>query len=270
MTIRRRRLLQNLNSRRKFRALTSCLGIAALALVLSGCWMLHVGQVVNPDNPFRDIRRIAIAPVLDLTVDQALKATDAGYGAVALGTILSTEIAQFDGFEVIRSEEVLNAIRTEKMVWTVEDGVLQLQAPRLMKALRADALLVCAVTDFDPYGDPRVSVAAQLFVGSVRGRWSADLNRLLQSGRPVDIASGREQGMVISFERVYDAQQRRTRERVEAYARYKHDTSERGLTPFEVFTRDTGNYFRFVFNQVVREVVRQGGELEELWNKDSP
>ena len=152
------------------------------------------------------------------------------------------------------------------MSWSIQEGSLRIEAARLMKELKADALLVCGVTEFDPYGEPRVVIAAQLFVGSVGGRWSANLDRLLQSGRPVDIASGRPQGLVLSFEEVYDASQRETRNQVEAYARYKHDTSERGLSPVEVFTRDSENYFRFSFNQVIREVVRRGEELEVAWH----
>ncbi len=260
--------------------------VAVLAPVAGGCWVLRPDVAFNPDNPFHQIRVVAVAPVFDMTIDRDLLDTDDGYSPVQLGELLSSEMIQFAEFQVIRSTVVAAALEQHsgpppegeegprlppggnpsRRGWHPNDPDGPAIARLVMDALGADAILVCAITDFDPYGDPMVAVAAQFFASARAGSRGPDVGDLIQAGRPFPSDAGRRQGLIIGFEQMYDAKQRWVQMELGAYANYRNGLEERGLDPDKVYSWDAENYFRFAFNRTIHEVVRRGEILQEAWD----
>ncbi|MBI4615227.1 MAG: hypothetical protein HY720_16550 [Planctomycetes bacterium] len=238
--------------------------LALLAPVLAGCWVFGIEQISNPENPFDSIRVVAVAPVFDMTIDRDLVETDEGYSPVALGELLASELVQFEGFEVIRAQVVAEAL-SHDMGWSPNDPKGPEAARAAMASLGADALLAAAITEFDPYGNPRVAVAVELFAAPGIAREGIDIGRLLQAGKPFPLDQARRHGLLVAMEKMYDSNDRSVRQALGAHARYPHDPSERALDPEEAYSWDMENYFRFVFNQILREVVDSGKALQEAW-----
>lgn len=239
--------------------------LVGLVALLPGCfWIFRPDVAFNGENPFEDFRVVAIAPVFDMTVDRDLLDTDDGYSPLRLGELMSSEMIQFDGFEVIRSSVVAAALR-DASGWHPNDPEGPTVARQVADALGADLIVTSAVTEFDPY-TPRVAVSVQVF-GSQRARGRGpDVGRLLQAGRPFDLETARRQGLLIAFEAMYDANQRWVQAELGAYANYRNDVDEHGLDPAKVYSWDAENYFRFVFNRILNRVVDDGAALQEAWD----
>lgn len=194
----------------------------------------------NPANPIPGVRKFAVAPVESPETADPLK----------LGEILAGELVQFPGTEVIRPADVVAAARKNGLVLTDERSLRALG-----RILKADAVLVAAITESKTYYPPRLAVAAQLFFvgGGPSGTRSAiDLSLEGRAGgaRPVTLL---DRGELIQIEKVYDGSHRETRDLAAYYAR-GHYTNKEAIDGADRVLRLPDFYFRFVSNRLVRDI----------------
>ncbi len=233
-------------------------GCAAVTLS-GGCgWLADTifGQAAKyPDNPFnrQKITTVAILPFFDLTDDDNLQKTNRGYDSLRLAKIFKQEWSHCLGFSLIEPQRVYVEMQKMGLSWTVGDRLGPEKAVKLGRALKADIVVVGAITEFDPYDRPRVGVALQVFyVGGQSG--SLDLSRLQQTGRPFPVEAGSlgNQHMIAGFEQVYDSQRRRIFAKVQEYAKLGINAEDRGADETQLVIDDIDRYLRFVSFEVIR------------------
>lgn len=214
--------------------------LAALAF-LTGCG--HTARILPP-NPYEDIVTVAVAPFVNYTK------TD--LDEMKTGEIFASELVKFSGFRVIRPSVVIDTVRREGLkVETPEDAVA------LAKVLKADAIIIGAVTEFNPYYPGKViGVSIQMFTTRKNTRSSADeLQRLVRSGKPLEIRTEDQlRSAAAGFERIFDGENSGTLAKLNDFAASYEETNavHKGA---EAFLRNTDKYMMFVSNMMITELV---------------
>lgn len=217
------------------------LGAAALIL-LAGCGR-QMDHLEDDEYPIADLGVIAVLPFVNQT--------GSSFDAEEFGNILASELVKIGGGRVIRPAQIRLACAPGDTLRSADDAV------RLGRRVRADAVLACAITDYDPYDPPKVAVSAQLFrvaAGSMSGR---DLDRLLQSGSwrhgPLTLSRDRAGHALAAFEDVYDAHDSNTRRALRGYIRGQ----VRDDSPFgeREFLAVQPRYLQFVSSQVIHRAM---------------
>ena len=135
-----------------------------LALVLiAGCTPLPA----KPE-PLPPITVVAVLPF-------ANQAANAAFDGDEFGNILASELAKIAGVRVVRPAQIRSELQAGEKLTSVTDAV------RAGRRAKADAVLVCSITDYDPYDPPKVGVSVQFLRVSVQALGAPDLDRLMQS-----------------------------------------------------------------------------------------
>lgn len=181
----------------------SCLILAGLALW--GCAQRHEDRPDEPRlRPPAEV--VVVAPVLNLSGRSdwdALKVTD----------WLASELQTFPHAAVVPVNRALAALR----VAGLERVETPADAQALARALGADATLVAAVTEFDPYEPLRIGWIMQWYVADTVPQGAALA------------AEGAAAGPEMQFQRVFSAADERVLEEVKEYA----DRHEGHASPYE-------------------------------------
>jgi hypothetical protein len=136
--------------------------------------------------------------------------------------------------------------------------VTRVESEEFVADLDADAVIICSITDYDPY-TPRIGIAMQLIhTRQIRrtndsiGKY-ADLELLAQTGRPIIVRQPQTNRIVtIRIERVFDSRQDAVKNAVEKYALTRSgDDSPFGADQFLL----EHNYIRFIANEMIREMI---------------
>jgi hypothetical protein len=175
-----------------------------LPFALSGC----LGEMYrNPvANPFHGVRRVAVAPFLD-------RSGAKGFDGVKAGDAFASEILMHDGFDVVRPGQVAEAAASKGLKLETADDYLAVAA-----ALNADAIVVAEVTELNTYYPPRTTVALQLLLTQrVKGR-PEDLDRHVESARPLAISPTTAPHLDQHFELVADAGSNGIQDSLSSYA----------------------------------------------------
>lgn len=148
-----------MTSRRPIAA-ASCRGLAIVlaAVALSGCTVVDVGV----SNPLPEVRRVAIAPFINLSTspDLDLQTEELKSGTFSdrrFAQAYFAELQKTPGFEVIPVGVVERAILQNRLPMNGPEDYVA--AARL---IGADAICIGAVTDFDPY-HPRLGMHVQWY-----------------------------------------------------------------------------------------------------------
>lgn len=164
---------------------------ALLILLLAGC---------AAPEPEPAPRVIAVLPFADQTGGST-------FDGAEFANILASELVKI-GYRVVRPAQM-------GPVATVDDAI------RAGRRMRADAVLACAVTEYDPYDPPKIAIAAQLLRVEAGPMSGQDLDRMLQSGSwrrgPLAMSRDRAGHALAAFEQVYDSRDRETRGAVRRY-----------------------------------------------------
>ena len=247
---------------------TALIAIALTAVALtSGCMVVEsVGRFLgrgsrgavfgrNPDNPFPDIKTVAVVPFV-LGQTSIPVPPDRSF---SFAQAFASELAQCKGFTVVRAYEIpyrqklqsegINLMRVSSAEDVAEIG----------RTIQADAVIICKVTDYDPYKPPRLGVELQFFktadYANINKRYT-DLSALAQSGGPVVVRGDETDSVfIIRFEKIYDARHDLTRNSLEMYAFARSgDKSPHWLEQYQL----ENNYIRFVSNQLIRKMISLG------------
>lgn len=130
----------------------------AQALLLSGCVVTDIGV----SNPLPDVRRVAVAPFINLTTEPDVDlergiVSSGGYVDRRFAKAYFAELQKTPGFEVIPVGVVEQAIAASGRSMNGPEDYLA-----VAHMIGADAIVVGAVTDFDPY-HPRLGMQVQWY-----------------------------------------------------------------------------------------------------------
>lgn len=225
-----------------------------LPLLVAGC----AGEEYRSPaaNPFQSVKRIAVAPFLNRTSDPKLD-------GAAQGDAFASELVVHPGFLVYRPAEVVAAAKAAGRELTTADDYLA-----AAKDLGADAIVVAAVTELRTYYPPRVTVAIQLLMTGRADMPAADLEKIIRSGRPLEISPQNAPHLNQQFEAVLDADTDKVRSAVKSWAAARVD-DESPWQDGEGVLRSRESYFRFACALLVErildaEVARQDA-LKPKW-----
>ena len=166
-----------------------------------------------------------------------------------MANIMANEITKFDGLRVIRPFQILAAGGGAP---TSMDDVL-----RWGRQAKADAILVAAVTDYDPYEPPRIAISLQFLRVQPRAMSAADIDKIVQSAswHRGPFALGREKAgnFIDAFEIVYDSHEERIRKELLAYAQASEDRDS-PFSPDREFMVVQSRFLQFVSNQLLNRL----------------
>jgi len=221
--------------------------LLAVTLFLSSC--AELGSVKYrryPQNPFNDIKTIAILPFLNDTTENI--------DTKNFANIFASELVKFEGgkgFEVIRPVKVLSALQSYKApINTIEDLV------EFGKFLKVDALIAASITDYDQYPPPKLAISVQMFRIKENKLSNDDINKIIQSAswKPFRITDKEAGNVIAAIERVYDSHKDSVRSELQSYAKahYEEDYAFKDGT---LFMYDSSRYQQFVSSQILLEIM---------------
>ena len=206
-----------------------------LALVLiAGCTPLPA----KPE-PLPPITVVAVLPF----ANQA----NGSFDGDEFGNILASELAKIAGVRVVRPSQIRAELQPGETLTSITDAV------RAGRRARADAVMACSITDYDPYDPPKVGVSVQFLRVSVQALGAPDLDRLMQSAswKRGPLTMDRAGHGIAAFEEIYDAHEGRTRSDLIAYAR-KQVEGDSAFAHEREFLAVQSRYLQFVSSRVVR------------------
>ena len=217
---------------------------AVSLLVLAGCAVTEqrVEPVVVP-NPVFGPMTIAVAPALN-------QSGAADFDPSRFADLMASELGHAEGITVIPVSRVLGVLAAQ--------GADSVESPthalELAFLLGADAILVFAVTEYDPYDPPSIGISAQLYgARPVRGGGSPDPVALSKEPGLASSAEKGTRGLLAENQRVYDASHDSVVAEVRGFAaKRKGKASPYGWRRYLVSQRE---YIRFCCHATIRALL---------------
>lgn len=188
-------------------------------------------------------RLIAVAPALNFSGSP-------DFDPVKVADIMASELSETPGIGVIGVNRVLAVL--------VEQSVDRIQSPQHARAvcerLGADAILVFAITEYDPY-TPVVGVAAQMY-----GRQSTDRQfdpvATSRMARPFEhVASDQGPRPYAEVQRIFNAEHADVQSDVKDYSDSR--TANKSPYGWKKYLRSQQWYLRFCCSRVCRDLNQQ-------------
>lgn len=219
-------------------------GVGACLMMTSGCHRPHQDHRVTVDNTWLGPVTIAVAPAINLS-------GSSDFDPNRLADIMASELSYAEGVSVVPVSRVLSTLAAQ--------GWERVESPdhawEIATLVGADAILVFAVTEYDPYDPPRVGITAQLYgrepwvVGPVVD--PVVLSR--KAGLDEAMGARRADRLLARAQRVFDAGQRGVEEEIKAFARQRGT----GDSPFgwRRFVVSQLDYMRFCSHATIRTLL---------------
>ena len=194
---------------------------------------------------------VAVAPLLNLS-----DSTD--FDPVRFTDMLASELQSFDRIAVIPVNRVMATLelRGERIVKTPRDAL------ELAEELNADATIVAAVTEFDPYDPPRIGLLLQWYERS-RGESGRPLGfdpvAASRSASATALAShaeaGGEDAPFLQVQRVIDASRSDVLSDMRSYGARR--TGHASSFDWRVHMKAQELFVRYACNAVIRPMLEQ-------------
>jgi hypothetical protein len=211
-------------------------GEAALALAGAGCKAHEQGAEMT--SPFPRSMTLAVAPVLNFSGHFDLD-------PIAAADLLVSELGGIEGVSVLPVNRVVAVLAME--------GKQQIESPShalaVAEAVGADAILVPAITEYDPY-TPVVGLALQMYSRPRPSAPALDPVAAARQARPLSITEMTDPlRPADQVQAVYNGMHR---EVVEAVRRYAKSRSEDN-NPFEwrQYLKVQSLYLRFCWHETI-------------------
>lgn len=185
--------------------------VAAVGLV-GGCQLRRSVEPVIVRNPTFGPMTVAVAPALNLS-------GGTNFDPARVADLMAAELSYTEGISVVPVSRVLGALAAAGME-SVESPD---HALSLVRSLGADAIIVFAVTEYDPYDPPRIAIAAQLYgTRPGTGGNSVDPMELSRQARlTASHSSTGRPGILARSQRVYDAAHESVISDLKAFAAFR-------------------------------------------------
>ena len=213
-------------------------------LGFTSCMIFQSRYSSYPENPFEDIKSVLVLPFLNQTGE--------AFETYKLGKVCANELRKYPGFQVLYPQDVMSAIPPGKTTLDLEEVL------RLGRAVRADAILVVRVNDYDPYDPPMISLTVQMLRLTARALGSAEMDELTRSASwhdlPVQMPSEGRGHLVGAFDAVYDAHSLAIQSEIEEYM----DAQNRERTGFHEigqYLMVQKRFIQFVSSQLLNRLL---------------
>jgi len=221
-----------------------------IKLVWALILLLAVGCQSQPDSFYdqeltTEPRTIAIAPFLNLSGSEHLDSmavTDAFY----------LELQQVNGLAVVDNNIMLSLMMEMGMdsVTSPQDALV------LADQLQADAIIVGAVTSYDPYPPPEVGMTVHLYVREtpLDDNANEDVNpgRYIRQPAPIELRPSPQLEPRVGLTRIIDADRQDVVEKIKQYASIR--TGQLRPHSWRYYTTQT-NYLRFVSYEIIGDLL---------------
>lgn len=185
---------------------------------------------------------IAVAPALNQSGSRE-------FDADRVADVMASELGQLGGIQVVPVSRVLAILAGEGRL-AVESGD---HASGLVEVLGVDAILVFAITEYDPYLPPVVGITAQLY-GRPKGSGGSTVDpvRLAHSGSGGEQAAAAEPDspLLAQWQRVFDASDGRVLEEVRRFAEKRG--AAQSAFGWRRYVASQQEYLRFVCHRTLR------------------
>ncbi len=227
----------------RFAVVTLCVIFCA---TLTGC-SRRTAETTQIRNPWLGSIRIAVAPALNFSGSR-------DFDADIVADIMASELSHVDGFVVIPVSRALSVL--------AQQGRDRIQTPaqaiEVMQALGAEAILVFAITEYDPYEPPIVGITAQIY-GSAYDPGFTRLDPIQASRAPTPMG-GRTVAApdepVAQSSQVFNAAHEPVVRALKTFARLRGaDDSAFG---WEKYLVSQQHYLRFCCQATIKELVQSG------------
>jgi len=213
-------MVQPSNANGVFRLLLAVCG--GLCLADGGCAENQL--TIDPArlaSPYPGPLSIAVAPVLNFS-------GSSDFDRDRVADLMAGELGYVDGINVVPVSRVLAVL--------AQTGHREVESPShaldICERLGADAILVLAVTEYDPYDPPVVGITAQLYGSVPRGGLAGELDPVLVSRQARSVAGGvpdvPASQPVAQYQRVFNAEHDHVVQRVKRFARLR----DAGSSPY--------------------------------------
>lgn len=222
------------------------LGVLGSLVWLVGCQSEKRIQPVVVFNTELGPATVAVAPAVNLS-------GSSDFDPNRFADLMASELSYAEGIKVIPVSRVLTVLGAQ--------GQTRVESPahalELIKLLGADAILVFAVTEYDPYDPPSIGISAQLFGARSQMRYGAldpiSLSRqagLVSSGlRP----RGKIRGLLAQAQKVFNASHGSVVDDIKQFAAFRGaDESPYGWRRFVVNQQE---YIRYCCHAMIRSLL---------------
>jgi len=227
--------------------------LLAVLLPAAGCIGLEGGGE-KLFNSLTGIHTVVVAPVMNLS-------TTASVDTIEVTNALASELQQVEGINVVplgRVYQYLSHSSTAATPGTVGNAE---EARALAQVFKAQATIVAAVTEYDPYDPPRMGLAVQMYTAAALppalGTSGFDPVASSRSAVPFPVSDDQANRPRDVISRVYSGRDLDTKRLARLYARQRMaDNSPYGWRRFVV---DQRAFQRLCCYGVIREMLGEQG-----------
>jgi hypothetical protein len=215
---------------------------AVAAVAIAGCTVRPGGERLV--NPFPAIRTFVVAPVMNLS-------TTARLDMIEVTNALTSELQQVEGVAVVPIGRVYEYLAAQQVA-TVGSPE---EARALAQVFHADAVIVAAVTEYDPFVPPRMGLAVQVYTAAVGSTGGAAFDPVQSSRSAVPFPIGDEAASMPldAVNRVFSGANTDVEDLARLYARERQsDASPYGWRRFIVNQRE---FQRLCSYGIIRELL---------------
>lgn len=209
-----------------------------------GCATHREASSIEP--PPEPPQVVVVAPVLNLSNNtdwDPLKVTD----------IVASVLQSFDGIVVIPVNRTLAALSLR--------GKSAVESPRdaldLAREFNADATVVVAITEYDPYDPPRIGVIVQWYAPR-RGPGMPSLDPVTASRRATEAAPAatvaQDTTPLFQVQRVFSAADRAVMSDIKTYA--KEQNAHNSPYGYRIHVKSQEHFVRYCMTAAIRPILR--------------
>jgi hypothetical protein len=227
--------------------------LALLSLVLPACAPEKKPpppREFHLTSPYTDVRTYAVAPVVNLSGSRDLD-------PLAISDVLFSELQQVQNLNVLPVNKTLAAMELLK-IRTINTPQ---KAQAIAEAVGADALVVPAITSYDPYNPPSIGMSLQLYtLDTLAGPPPVVSHQINGAAIPGDAPKARQP--VVEIAAIFNATNQTVLQELQSFARGR--TDYQSALQEERFLADIDAYTRFVCHAMVRRLI----EVERVRSPD--
>ncbi len=222
------------------------LGVLGSLMLLVGCQSEKRIDPVFVFNTQLGPATIAVAPAMNLS-------GSLDFDPNRFADLMASELSYAEGIKVIPVSRVLTVLGAQ--------GQTRVESPahalELIKLLGADAILIFAVTEYDPYDPPTIGISAQLFGARSQMRFGG-LDPIALSRQAGLVSSGptkrgRIRGLLAQGQKVFNASHGYIVDDIKRFAAFRGaDDSPYGWRRFVVNQQD---YIRYCCHATIRSLL---------------